>query len=81
MNNKQNGPGQSSPCKISNAELTDEQIRGIEQRLDHMLDVAWSVYQTISTDPKRLAALRRYLTDVRNRSSIETKVQRNEHVQ
>jgi len=74
MNHQQPRPGQDPAFKISNAELTDEQLRDVERRLDQMLDVAWSVYQTIGTDPKRLAALRRYLTDFRKESTIRRKV-------
>jgi hypothetical protein len=72
MTNKPSPESGSRPTiKISNVELTDDQLREVEKRLDHMLDIAWSVYQTISADPKRLAALRRYLTEVRNDSKLK----------
>jgi 5-bromo-4-chloroindolyl phosphate hydrolysis protein len=64
-NNNQETASHRSVDSIYKQKASREELREIEERVDRMLEIAWSVYRTIAKDPAKLAELRRHLTEWR----------------
>lgn len=76
---KSNSQTPGLPASFSNHKhgLSVDEVAEIQARLDQMLDLAWSVMQTIAKDPAKLAELRRHLTELKKLDPISERSSEN----